>query len=105
MSATGAFSFVLQSHMPYARLAGRLSYDESWSAVDDTLVRHNLDAAWLYEQPRASVDDEEDFDEEDFDDDFDDDELDDDLDDDDDFDEEDEDYYDDDPDEGDDFED
>src|SRR5262245_42857925 len=106
VSATGAFTFVLRSHLPYARLAGRLPHGETGSAIDDTLAPADLDAEWLRDRPRASVDDEEDNDEEDFDDDFDDDDdLDDDFDDDDDFDEEDEDYYDDDPDEGDDLED
>ena len=105
MSATGVFTFVLQSHVPFARLAGRLPYDETWSAIDDTLVRDKSEAAWLNDQPRASVDDDEEFDEEEFDDDLDDDDLDDDLEDDDDFEEEDEDFYDDDPDEGDELED
>ena len=30
MSASGAFTFVLHSHLPYARLAGRWPHGEEW---------------------------------------------------------------------------
>lgn len=40
MSATGAFTFVLHSHMPYARLAGRWPHGEEWihEAATETYI-------------------------------------------------------------------
>ena len=105
MSATGVLTFVRHSLMLDARLAGGLLHDETWSAIDDTLARTDLDAEWLNDRPRASVDDEDDLDEEEFDDEFEDDDLDDELEDDEDFDEDDEDFFDDDVDEGEELED
>jgi 1,4-alpha-glucan branching enzyme len=40
MSAIGAFTFVLHSHLPYARLAGRWPHGEEWihEAASETYI-------------------------------------------------------------------
>ena len=40
MSAVGAFTFVLHSHLPYARLAGRWPHGEEWihEAASETYI-------------------------------------------------------------------
>ena len=40
MSATGAFTFVLHTHLPYVRLAGRWPHGEEWihEAASETYV-------------------------------------------------------------------
>ena len=40
MSAVGAFTFVLHSHLPYARLAGRWPHGEEWihEAATETYI-------------------------------------------------------------------